>query len=1483
MKTQPNPYKSTMHMRVFSCIFILLLNSAFYLSFGQEHEESIQVPLIGEGENEYTIYYNDGTTDYQKNEYSINLNFILEVSNPVSHPGDDDLIIYQINSIGGNLDILATITDNLQLMSYGIDYSKGYYLSGWNGEVEYSIQNNCIERIQFSIPREDLPRDRTVIIYENDSVKVYYDFDSPIIDHVMIIPASAALNGIFLQIIETENTELVKYVGYDLEGKSLAGEGYTGHIPFNKRLFFPVFNTQGGRYALINHFENEIGGIIITSDFNNELKLFDESKKQIGHMPYEYDYYKNKDHVRNAILILHNDNEICKQDGETVFPYNQIMKDKYKGWVYYNIGEYSVSMLIPPLNKFPKYHTVEPILLLHGLNGKYMYSKWKYFPNPTKGELAKPSSEDVSYWYTTPRILNENYNFHTWQMYYPNNDAAITVSECLKFDLAYLKSLYQQKINLVTHSYGGIITRQYITKFSKDAQDNLRKVLFMTPPFYGSFAANRAYENITGTGTLSKFDGIDPYALCYRDASLGSEVTKNYWDKPFPDLDKNLNTYDDYFVILGATSKNYTTEIIHEEAKKHSDGLVAISSASLLDMGIGFASIFGNHDDGVHSQSNHPGQTNIGSPTFIPNIIYNYFKVSYDNFLDSLLINDTIKAIVKQDKSVYKPANKELMDLETTTGENYQRSLILFEIINHPFPNNLVEEINASYNYFTKTLILSSSKRKINGQPLREFNIGVFKRNSITGVYYFHEDYSFDHINPSKISDGCAIDILSGINKIKLYSGGQLYSYTKEVELDYCQSFFITINWDDINNEWAQNGNSAIKTQVTNSPQVRAALSDTIDFFVDNQASQTTFLLSPAQTASDSLSKYLLQPDGEIYDDTEWLLDTLSNLYSVTIDDPLPGQWQLWANDTLINDTLWYQAQALYYSNIILYNTNEQQTALNDDYYITANLRLPDKSISSEIELIARITTPNGMLHELDLGTHQLENDTSYLYSVPFNLDTVGVYSLEIECVGIYDGYRFERAISSQIEVIDQAPKLNIPDIYLDRLTWYKEIDLVEQIFCQGCDPYSYSFSYNILNDNNLYINIDTLSKVFITSNSADTIASSVEFLLLDNEDIICRDTILIYNYLPDLEVANLQLGNSTFEAGDTVAITIDILNRGKSNTNRTCKVGVFLSKDSLYDQSDIMLSNYPLKLFLPGESLTLSENLPIPGGISFKYPNFLVVADIDSLVYESDKQNNIVCRQVDFIPQTNFVMKIIVDKESGELIFTDPNQYSPSSVSYNGYCVSSVPWWNDYYIWAYAPGSGLPIWVNYQFNIDNYENLDSVQVMFQAHGTTSGGVFYSYLYQQINNFVTCSGDQQLINAADWTTYGLMLDNTFFQDGNNEIKIGSSTSSQTYVALNGIAVELYYSQDSSEVIIETSTHTINSDDIQVYPNPANNTLYVEGLTEKARVMMYDLHGKLLYIKKQSNNQFDISQLQPGLYLLKIETSKGLTIEQIVKR
>ena len=72
--------------------------------------------------------------------------------------------------------------------------------------------------------------------------------------------------------------------------------------------------------------------------------------------------------------------------------------------------------------------------------------------------------------------------------------------------------------------------------------------------------------------------------------------------------------------------------------------------------------------------------------------------------------------------------------------------------------------------------------------------------------------------------------------------------------------------------------------------------------------------------------------------------------------------------------------------------------------------------------------------------------------------------------------------------------------------------------------------------------------------------------------------------------------------------------------------------------------------------------------------------------------------------------------------------------------------------------------------------------------------------------------------------------------------------------------------------------------ISVYPNPAQQTLYIQSEEAGEQVSIYDISGRMLLTMGHaplSNQGIDISTLAKGIYIIKVKTTTGETTKKIV--
>lgn len=81
-----------------------------------------------------------------------------------------------------------------------------------------------------------------------------------------------------------------------------------------------------------------------------------------------------------------------------------------------------------------------------------------------------------------------------------------------------------------------------------------------------------------------------------------------------------------------------------------------------------------------------------------------------------------------------------------------------------------------------------------------------------------------------------------------------------------------------------------------------------------------------------------------------------------------------------------------------------------------------------------------------------------------------------------------------------------------------------------------------------------------------------------------------------------------------------------------------------------------------------------------------------------------------------------------------------------------------------------------------------------------------------------------------------------------------------------------------------TTHEFPSVDFKIYPNPCLDFIIIKSdLARIEKLLIFNLTGKaVLTYKTPQHNKIDVSRLQKGSYILKIEHSKGIYRHKIIK-
>ena len=149
------------------------------------------------------------------------------------------------------------------------------------------------------------------------------------------------------------------------------------------------------------------------------------------------------------------------------------------------------------------------------------------------------------------------------------------------------------------------------------------------------------------------------------------------------------------------------------------------------------------------------------------------------------------------------------------------------------------------------------------------------------------------------------------------------------------------------------------------------------------------------------------------------------------------------------------------------------------------------------------------------------------------------------------------------------------------------------------------------------------------------------------------------------------------------------------------------------------------------------------------------------------------------------------------------------------------------------------------------------------------------------------------ILALSGNEFQTEVDYTFTPTGgNNQVVVASLTSGAAAVTLNWTDVTSFtvtsleeYNYGFDNLLInDPNTLSLTSqhrDVIKLYPNPAENFLYVRNAHNIKTIKIFNSMGRL--IKETQELNIDISQLSKGIYFLQIDSNNRIKTKKIIKK
>ncbi len=201
----------------------------------------------------------------------------------------------------------------------------------------------------------------------------------------------------------------------------------------------------------------------------------------------------------------------------------------------------------------------QPVLLVHGINGTA-----EYWGDNIHNLRGGDKSDDM---------------FNAYAVFHMGWETIPHSAEMVKAALDYVRSRHSNsEVDVITHSYGGVITRYYCLETEPTlCGGKIDDLVMIAPPHHGSLAAAKCVlgDPLVIFQRLHLGWTKDPNMPIYSELTPGSSNLMQLGQRPFPAGVKPL-------VLAGAEAIGGAAAF-HTEGEYCEDGVVLMPSASLLD------------------------------------------------------------------------------------------------------------------------------------------------------------------------------------------------------------------------------------------------------------------------------------------------------------------------------------------------------------------------------------------------------------------------------------------------------------------------------------------------------------------------------------------------------------------------------------------------------------------------------------------------------------------------------------------------------------------------------------------------------------------------------------------------------------------------------------------------------------------------------------------------------------------------------------
>ena len=199
--------------------------------------------------------------------------------------------------------------------------------------------------------------------------------------------------------------------------------------------------------------------------------------------------------------------------------------------------------------------------------------------------------------------------------------------------------------------------------------------------------------------------------------------------------------------------------------------------------------------------------------------------------------------------------------------------------------------------------------------------------------------------------------------------------------------------------------------------------------------------------------------------------------------------------------------------------------------------------------------------------------------------------------------------------------------------------------------------------------------------------------------------------------------------------------------------------------------------------------------------------------------------------------------------------------------------------------------------NSNSLGGSDAFLIRINANGDTLWTRRYGTNGNDVVNAVTVLPDGSIVWAGKWSESAAVLTKCS-SDGiscfSQNASVGISPTQFVFEDFNNLVLQLENPHARFDTLnlagaidfeelcpVSITEYTGESSEPFVFPNPARNEFQIRSSAPITYISMSDLAGRIHFYSKEAVTAIRISENTPGVYFVKIQTSKGIHIQKLV--